>query len=338
MAENKKIFTKSKFKLGLVTMAALVALSASPKKAQAQEVKKDRIEKFDLNNASQGEKEVYSAMVKVFEVKFDKDFSQKLAAKILIDSKKFEGEAAGNFIQISVGIVMKEYKNELDAARQSVGLPKAIVTQTRIEKVSGAASMKQEDKNIASAEVNADNQNTVIPVEAIATAKRKMEADSAVVVNNETVKIVKDAEEIKTVTASEKIIKSGNFNEEQRAEFEVIFAKIKVANHLKNRSNNLDRQTATQIFAMPEESRAKALEAFTKGIMFRDGEDASFVAYNPKTGIGKIHAPKSKMKSIERDIRKAGGLSAYVEAGQQKKVRKTENAQTPVDVIDFGRN
>lgn len=380
MTEKKKIFKKSNFKLGLATLAAVLTLSAAPRQAVAQEAPKGKIEKFDLTKASEQDKTVYKAMVQLFEVKLKKDYSEKLAAEIMSKSKQFKGEAAGNYIQISVGIVMKEYEKELDAARAKVGLEKPIVTQARTEKVPGGKSTEPEDITPVAVEHKTDSLSNaisgaavVIPEQAVASqntgekgkkdnktedktaavetntppipkarAKRNLPADSATTVNvtpqgTERVSIKVEGKQTVETTHVEKNLAKGKLKGAEKAAYDKILAKIKIANELKRRNSALDQATAQKVFAAPADKQDEFLSAFTRGILFRDVDDKSFVAYNTEDGIGRIYAPKEDMKEIERMIKKAGGLSAYVEAGQKKKVNKTENTQNNSNAFDFGR-
>lgn len=306
MSEKRKIFQKGNLKkLGVAATIAAAVLSAVPQQISARDKTPKPVKEFDLSCASEGDKKVYETMVNVLNIKLETDSAARLATRIMTDSRNFSGDMSDKYIQAAVELAMgDEYKAEMAEARRIAGVDDVDLTEVMKPK--------------------------------------------AHTTNTETINTPEGQETVTTTVVGDRTITEANINKtinifalppEQRAEYDMILAKIQTARELnKQRKNSLiDENLAINVFATPLQLREQALRNATRGVLFRDIDEQSFVAYSEKSGDGVVVAPTEKReKEIRKQVKKAGGMESFVKAGQ-KPTRKAAKTTAPINVMDFGR-
>lgn len=133
------------------------------------------------------------------------------------------------------------------------------------------------------------------------------------------VKTVTTKDDVTTTrTSSSKVFKITSLTPAELLEYNTMLAKINVSRELRG-MNDAETMMLAQNAFMSTENRDKLFEMAVKGIKFRDLDDASFVAFNPKTGQGKIHARGDVLSQAKKQIKKAGGIENFVMSVQKNK-------------------
>lgn len=330
MTEKSKIFTKGKIKAGLVTLAAAAVLLGAPHKVAAQDIKKDKVEKFTPNKADAVEKGLYDATVMLLETKY-KERAADMATKIMTDAQKFEGAKFGKYVQKAVETAMgPEHAAEMAAARSQRGIAEVVVLDAREVKVPANTPQTVIEPPLAHVVAPQKSLDNTVVEGNTTTTTRKLPNGV------ETKAVTVDEEGTRTITSRESVFSAINLKPEQRQEYNMILAKVKAADELKGRRSFLSQQIAVIIFETPAEQKDKIFKAHTSNTLFRDIDENSFVAYNTKNGQSKIYAPAEKMKDLEKMVKKTGGAVNFVQEGQQKEVKKS-NVKADDMYVDFGR-
>lgn len=142
-----------------------------------------------------------------------------------------------------------------------------------------------------------------------------------------------DSDGVKRVTTTVQANLSINqLNPQERQEYNLLKAKLETAYTLKglNPHGTLSAR-ALRMYCLPKQSAElkyaseQEFSLLTKGIIFKDYDEASFVAYNSKDGKYTIWAAADKKAKIEKEIKKAGGAAAYVGASNEKATKAVSN-------------
>lgn len=311
MSGSKKILTKGNLKKYLLIGAAFLTLAASPKQMSAQNQQGKNIENFDPIRASASDKKVYETICNVFSLKFEKEVAQQKATSVMSKSSQFEDEQQRKtFITMVVEKTMGKEFNEIMQVSKAKVLNEVKEQQAKVKR----DSIINSDGNLV---INTKTEDK------FGTSKQK--------------KVVGKDYTIEE-TSFQKNFSVSKLTPEELKEYNLIKAKLSVANNLKSRHSINDSAEATVIYLSPD--REKLLSLKTNGIVFRDVDAESFVAYNTKTGEGQIWASQEKMADIRKAVKKAGGLGAYVNVGNTKvdtKTKKTKETTNVLGSISLGR-
>lgn len=294
------------FRLGNLKKYAVVAMAAfslmgTPSKLQAQDNVKPKIENFDLKSASERDKALYNAIVNVLEAKYSEESAASKAGQIMAKTTEFNEEQANNYIRFMVENLMgDEYREAMEKAKREVdGQPVKHDYGKKQEKTVVQNKFGKEEKTVV-----ADN-NTVT-----------------------------------TTITEEKVFRISDLTPAERVDYNTMRNKIKVAYELSGKTNKglMDTQaTHNAQVAFMSSAREALFERAVRGVKFRDIDEKSFVAFNPKTGEGKIFAPQSEMSRIQKQVKKAGGIEKFVMEVQKKKAN-TSNAQGKIPLISLDGN
>lgn len=289
---------QKKFKLGNLKNYAIVAVAAfsvmgTPSKLQAQNKVKPEIENFDLKKASERDKALYNAITNVLEIKYSEEEAASKAGQIMSQTSEFSQEQANNYIRFTVEKLMgDEYREAMEKAKREVD---------------GNIETREPEK----AKEGQGGQKTV--------TRNKF--------GKEEKTVVEGGNKVTTTIVEEKVFRIGDLTPAERADFNKMLNKIKVAYELRGKINknliNMQAQHNAQA-AFMSSSREKLFEAAVRGIKFRDIDDKSFAAFNPKTGEGRIFAPRDEMSRVQKQVEKAGGIETFVMEVQKKKTNTGE--------------
>lgn len=137
-----------------------------------------------------------------------------------------------------------------------------------------------------------------------------------------------------TRTSSSKVFKITSLTPEELLDYNTMLAKINVSRELRGMNDAGTMMLAQNAF-MSTENRDKLFEMAVRGVKFRDLDDASFVAFNPKTGQGKIHARGDVLSQAKKQIKKAGGIENFVMSVQKNKTKTSNTAgKIPLKTLD----
>ncbi len=137
-----------------------------------------------------------------------------------------------------------------------------------------------------------------------------------------------------TTTKSEKVFKITSLTPEELLDYNTMLAKIKVSRELRGQNDAGTMMLAQNAF-MSSENRDKLFDMYVGGVKFRDLDDASFVAFNPKTGQGKIHARGDVLSQAKKQIKKAGGIENFVMSVQKTKTKAPKTTgKIPLKTLD----
>lgn len=284
---------QKKFKLGNLRKYAAIAvaaisLAAAPAKIQAQD-NKPKTENFDLKKASERDKALYQAIRNVLEIKYAEEDAAVKAGQIMSKTVDYSQEQANNYIRFMVENFMgDEYREVMDKAKREVD-----------------GNAGTHDKIKTSENPSAQNETV--------TQNKFGKEKKSVVANDST---------ITTTIEEEKVFRMTDLTPAERLEYNKMLNKIKAAYELRGKvSKNLINMRATHNaqVAFMSSSREKLFEMAIRGIKFRDIDEESFVAFNPKTGEGKIVAPRNEISRLQKQIKKAGGIENFVMEVQKKK-------------------
>lgn len=285
---------QKKFKLGnlkkyVAIAVAAVALNTAPAKIQAQDNVKPNIENFDFKKASERDKALYNAIINVLEMKYSEKDAALKAGQIMSKTVEFSQEQANNYIRFMVENLMgDEYREIMEQAKKNVD-----------------GNSEAQDNGKTGKKPAAQNETV--------TQNKFGKEKKTVVANDSTVT---------TTIEEEKVFRMADLTPAERTEYNKMLNKIKTAYELLGKTNKrlMDMQAAHNAkIAFMSSSREKLFEKVVRGVKFRDIDEKSFVAFNPKTGEGKIVAPQNEMSRIQKQIKKAGGIENFVMEVQKKK-------------------
>lgn len=284
---------QKKFKLGnlkkyAAIVVAAVALNTVPAKIQAQD-NKPNTENFDFKKASERDKALYGAITKVLGMKYSEEDAAAKAGQIMSKKAEFNQEQANNYIRFMVENFMgDEYREIMEQAKKNVD-----------------GNTEAQDNGKTGKKPAAQNETV--------TQNKFGKEKKTVVANDSTVT---------TTIEEEKVFRMADLTPAERTEYNKMLNKIKAAYELRGKvSKNLINMQATHNaqVAFMSSSKEKLFEMAVRGIKFRDIDEKSFVAFNPKTGEGKIVAPQNEMSRIQKQVKKAGGIENFVMEVQKKK-------------------
>ena len=137
-----------------------------------------------------------------------------------------------------------------------------------------------------------------------------------------------------TTIKSEKVFKITDLTPEELLDYNTMQAKIRVSRELRGQNDAGTMMLAQNAFTSAE-NRDKLFEMAVRGVKFRDLDEASFVAYNPQNGQGKIHARGDVLSSAKKQIKKAGGIENFVMSVQKSKTKAPKTTgKIPLKTLD----